>query len=233
MDSLLRVLSYLKPYRSLAAATLLFAVLTTLLDLVPPWLIKRIVDFLVDHGNAAAIYWSAAGLALAYLARNVSNYPRIALNNRVEQKVVFDLRSHVYRALQKPSLSYFENRSTGEIMSRVTEDVNNVERIFIDGVEQALTAVLTLLGIAVILFYLHWKLAAAALAPIPLLFLGAWKYTLRAQDLYQTNRERAARLSAPMNSSNSFPTGTTRSSGSAASNSPAGSAAASPSRASF
>ena len=63
-----------------------------------------------------------------------------------------------YSALQRLSLSYFENRSTGEIMSRVNSDTEHVERIFIDGVEALLTASLTLVGITVMLFWLNWKL---------------------------------------------------------------------------
>ncbi|MFQ5716419.1 MAG: ABC transporter transmembrane domain-containing protein, partial [Nitrospinales bacterium] len=197
MKSLNRVLRYLKPYKVEVALTLCFAIFTTLLDLVPPWLIKIIVDQLVvGGGEETTVYWVVAALALAFLGRNFSNYQRISLNNRLEQKVVFDIRSQVFQALQKLSLNYFENRSTGEIMSRVNDDVTYVERIFIDGVEQVVTAALTLLGIAFILFYLHWKLALVALIPIPFLIMGAWGYTHRAHDLYYTQRERAARLNS-------------------------------------
>ncbi|MCZ6541090.1 MAG: ABC transporter transmembrane domain-containing protein, partial [Nitrospinae bacterium] len=194
MKSLLRVLGYLKPYKTFVALTLGFAVLTTLLDLVPPWLIKMVVDRLVDHVDDVWLYAFVLGLVLAYFGRNYSNYKRILINNRLEQKVVFDIRSHVYRALQKLSLNYFENRSTGEIMSRVNDDVTHVERIFIDGVEQVVTATLTLVGIMIILFYLHWKLAVASLIPIPFLVIGAWKYTVRAHSLYHQVRERAAKM---------------------------------------
>ncbi|MCH8931567.1 MAG: ABC transporter ATP-binding protein [Nitrospinae bacterium] len=194
MKSLLRVLGYLKPYKTFVTLTLGFAVLTTLLDLVPPWLIKVIVDRLVDHVDDGGLYAFVLALVLVYFGRNYSNYKRILINNRLEQKVVFDIRSHVYRALQKLSLNYFENRSTGEIMSRVNDDVTHVERIFIDGVEQVVTATLTLIGIMIILFYLHWKLAVASLIPIPFLLIGAWKYTVRAHSLYHQVRERAAKM---------------------------------------
>jgi ATP-binding cassette subfamily B protein/subfamily B ATP-binding cassette protein MsbA len=196
MKSLFRVLSYLKPYTRLVVITLIFAVTTTLLDLVPPWLIKVIIDQLVYDTGTAWIYWATIGLFVVYCARNFSNYKRIMVNNKVEQKVVFDLRSEVYRALQKLSLSYFENRSTGELMSRVNDDVNYVERIFIDGVEQVVTAVLTLIGITIILFALHWKLALVALLPIPILIFGAWKYTLRAHSLYLLVRQRAGKMNS-------------------------------------
>ncbi len=192
--SLMRVLAYLKPYKKWAALTMGFAVLTTLIDLVPPWLIKLIVDHLVDGQNGGWIYLMVVGLVLAYFGRNYANHKRILINNTLEQKVVFDIRSDVYRALQGMSLNYFEQRSTGEIMSRVNDDVTYVERIFVDGMEQLVTAVLTLVGIMVILMFMHWKLALASLVPIPFLIYGAWAYTKRAHDLYHNVRERAAKM---------------------------------------
>ncbi len=201
MQSLSRVLSYLKPYRTQVGLTLFFAILTTLLDLVPPWLIKVIVDELVADSGKDWVYWAAGGLLFVYFARNYSNYLRIMVNNKVEQKVVFDMRSEVYRALQRLSLSYFENRSTGELMSRVNDDVNYVERIFIDGVEQVVTAVLTLIGITAILFYLHWKLALVSLLPIPFLVWGACKYTVKAHSLYHLVRQRAAKMNSMLQDS--------------------------------
>ncbi len=201
MKSLLRVLSYLKPYKKRVAVTLSLAISTTLLDLVPPWLIKIIVDSLVESKDSLWIYSPIAGLAGIYLARNFTNHQRIMVNNKVEQNVVFDLRSDVYRALQNLSMSYFENRSTGELMSRANDDVNYVERVFIDGVEQVVTAVLTLVGISVILFYMHWKLAIAALLPIPFLIYGAWLYTSRAHDQYHVVRKRAATMNAKLQDS--------------------------------
>ena len=201
MKSLLRVLSYLKPYKEAVSFTLGFAILTTLLDLIPPWLIKVIVDQLIDDNGTTMIYWVIAGLIGVYIARNYLNYLRIKFNNQVEQNVVFDMRSDVYKALNQLSINFFENRSTGELMSRVNDDVNYVERIFIDGVEQVVTAILTLTGITVILFYLHWQLALVALLPIPLLIWGACLYTNRAHGLYHTVRESAAKMNARLQDS--------------------------------
>lgn len=201
MKSLARVLSYLKPYQKGVATTLFLAIATTLLDLVPPWLIKLIVDSLVESKESLWIYSPIVGLAGIYLARNYTNHRRIMINNKVEQNVVFDLRSDVYRALQNLSLNYFENRSTGELMSRANDDVNYVERIFIDGVEQVVTATLTLAGISIILFYMHWKLAVVALLPIPFLVYGAWVYTSKAHNQYHVVRKRAAKMNAKLQDS--------------------------------
>ena len=201
MKSLLRVLGYLKPYKKAVSYTLGFAILTTLLDLIPPWIIKIIIDELVDGIKTSLIYWIILGLIGVYFSRNFLNYQRIMFNNRVEQDVVFDLRSNVYQALNRLSINYFENRSTGELMSRINDDVNYVERIFIDGVEQVVTAILTLTGITIILFYLHWKLALMALLPIPLLIWGACIYTKKAHGLYHTVRESAAKMNSRLQDS--------------------------------
>ena len=201
MNSLLRVLSYLKPYKKAVSLTLGFAILTTLLDLIPPWIIKVIIDELVDGKKTSLINWVVVGLIGVYFLRNFLNYQRIMFNNRLEQDVVFDMRSNVYKALNQLSINFFENRSTGELMSRINDDVNYVERIFIDGVEQVVTAVLTLTGITVILFYLHWKLALVALLPIPLLIWGASIYTKKAHSLYHKVRESAAKMNSRLQDS--------------------------------
>ena len=201
MNSLLRVLSYLKPYKKAVSLTLGFAILTTLLDLIPPWIIKVIIDELVDGKKTSLINWVVVGLIGVYFLRNLLNYQRIMFNNRLEQNVVFDMRSNVYKALNQLSINFFENRSTGELMSRVNDDVNYVERIFIDGVEQVVTAILTLTGITIILFYLHWKLALVALLPIPLLIWGASIYTKKAHSLYHKVRESAAKMNSRLQDS--------------------------------
>jgi ABC-type multidrug transport system fused ATPase/permease subunit len=201
MKSLVRVLSYLKPYQKGVATTLLLSIATTLLDLFPPWVIKVIVDSLVDGKESLWLYGPIVGLALIYLTRNFTNHRRIMINNQVEQNVVFDLRCDIYRALQNLSLSYFENRSTGELMSRTNDDVFYVERIFIDGVEQVVTAILTLIGISIILFSIHWKLALVALFPIPFLAYGALIYTTKVHDQYHVVRKRAAKMNAKLQDS--------------------------------
>ncbi len=152
MKPLLRILRYVQPYRLLALTTLFCAGLTTALELVPPWLTKVVIDDVIHANRPGLLPWVIGGLMVAYALKNVFASLRIRLNNTLEQRVVFDLREQVFGALQRLSLSYYENRSTGEIMSRVNNDTEHVERIFIDGVEGLLTASLTLIAITILLF---------------------------------------------------------------------------------
>jgi ATP-binding cassette, subfamily B, bacterial len=196
VKSLLRVLHYLRPYRRLALLTLLAAACATAMELLPPWLIKVVIDDVIQAKQTALLPWVMAGLATAYALKTAFASLRIRLNNRLEQTVVHDLRSHVFSALQRLSISYFENRSTGEIMSRVTNDTEHVERIFIDGLEGALTASLTLIGITSMLFLLNWKLALLSLLPIPLLMVSASWFTKTVHGYYHHIRKGSGELSS-------------------------------------
>ncbi|MCP9448875.1 MAG: ABC transporter ATP-binding protein/permease [Nitrospira sp.] len=196
MASLVRVLGYLRPHRALAGATLLCAVCATTMELVPPWAIKIVIDDVIQIKQTELLPAALGLLVGAYALKNLFASLRIRLNNRLEQTVVHGLRTHVFAALQRLSLNYFENRSTGEIMSRVINDTEHMERIFIDGIEGAITAALTLIGITIMLFTLNWKLAVLALAPIPLLVLSAGWFTSKVHGYYRRIRKQAADLSA-------------------------------------
>src|SRR5437868_668146 len=131
---------------------------------------------------------------LASTRKNLAASLRIRFNNTLEQQVIYDLRSEVFAALQRLSISYFENRSTGEIMSRINNDVEHVERIFIDGLESLLMSSLTLVGISIILFSLNWKLAALSLLPIPVLVYSAAYFTNKVHHFYHLVRRSSAEL---------------------------------------
>ncbi len=195
MKSLRRVLQYLLPHRRLALITLLCAAGATAMELAPPWIVKVIIDDVIQAGQPELLPWTLAGLVAAFVLKNGFASLRIRLNNRLEQSVVHDLRCQVFAALQRLSVRYYENRSTGEIMARVTNDTEHVERIFIDGLEGALTASLTLVGITILLFTLSWKMAALALLPIPLLMLSAAWFTRTVHGYYHDIRRRSAELS--------------------------------------
>jgi ABC-type multidrug transport system fused ATPase/permease subunit len=176
--------------------TFLFAGLTTGFELIPPWLIKILIDDVIQAGRIELLTWVFAGLVGSYLMRNLCSSMRIRLNNSLEQQVVHDLHVQVFAALQRLSISFFENRPTGEIMSRVLNDTEHMQRIFVDGLEEIITAGLTLIGIMVVLFWLNWKLALIALLPIPILIMGAAAFTKRVHGYYREIRKGAAELNA-------------------------------------
>ena len=134
--------------------------------------------------SSELLFYTLIALA-SFFGKDFFNYLRILINNVFEQKAIFDLRSELYSKLQRLPIKWFDTRRTGDTMTRVAEDVPAMERLLIDGVEQGLIAILQIAGIAI---YLIWKdpiLGLTALAPIPLLAIGAIIYTRNAKDRHR------------------------------------------------
>jgi ATP-binding cassette subfamily B protein/subfamily B ATP-binding cassette protein MsbA len=197
MKSILRVFSYLRHYPAMAAAQLACAVGMTLAVFVFPNATGHVIDHIIPNPERHGEFplWIAIALA-GFLAKDGLNSLRIFINNIFEQQVIFDIRSDLYGKIQRLPLRWFDTRRTGDIMTRVVEDVTNMERVLIDGVEQGLVAALQVLGIGIFLFYLNPTVAAWATLPVPFLALGAWIYSTRGRDRYKNQREAASDLNA-------------------------------------
>ena len=124
------------------------------------------------------------------------NALRILLNNTFEQRVIFDLRSDLYSHIQFLPLKWFDERATGDLMTRILEDVNAVERVLIDGIEQGSVAVLQIAIVLAVMFRTNAHLAALALIPIPFLMGGALSYTLTAHRRYRLQRKASSAMNA-------------------------------------
>ena len=196
MKTVWRVFAYLKRYPWLATGMMTCAIVGTAMVLVPPYVTKQVVDQVVlEHHPEDLMYW--AGLAaLAFLLQQILNSLRILLNNTFEQKVIFDLRSDLYSHIQLLPLRWFDNRATGDLMTRVLEDVNSVERVLIDGIEQGSVAVLQIVLVLSVMFYRSWELTLMALLPVPFLAGGALWYTLTAHRRYRLQRRAASAMNS-------------------------------------
>ncbi len=192
-----RVWVYLLPYKGLALATVGCAVLSLACALTYPKLTEYIIDGIIEKdGGAQRLKWAVLAMAGAFLLRDLFNSLRIRINNHFEQNVIFDMRREVFGKLQRLPINYFDKRSSGDLMTRVVEDINNVERVLIDGTEQGTVAILCIGGISGILFYTNPFLAMVALSPLPLLAIGALWYTFTAHGRYRRQREASSAMNA-------------------------------------
>src|SRR5881628_2930864 len=132
----------------------------------------------------------------AFLFRDFFNIIRVRINNTFEQNVIYDMRRDVYAKLQRLPVGYFDQRASGDLMTRVIEDVNSVERVLIDGTEQGSVALLNIVAVTAIMFATNPTLAWVALIPLPLLTMGALWYTLTAHRRYRLQREAASAMNA-------------------------------------
>jgi ATP-binding cassette, subfamily B, bacterial len=196
MKTVWRVFSYLKRYPWIAAGTLTCAILSTLMVIVFPAATKWIIDDVVRAQRPDKLLPLIMLAAGAFLVQHGFNALRLVLNNTFEQRVIFDLRSDLYSHIQLLPLRWFDNRATGDLMTRVIEDVNSVERVLIDGIEQGVVAILQVVIVISVMFYLNVKLALLALVPFPLLVAGALTYTLTAHRRYRSQRRASSNMNA-------------------------------------
>ncbi|HWY50449.1 MAG TPA: ABC transporter ATP-binding protein [Chthoniobacterales bacterium] len=196
MKTVWRVFAYLKRYPLLATGMMACAILGTLMVIVFPGVTKWIIDDVVRQHHPEKLIPLVLLALGAFLLQHGLNTLRIILNNTFEQKVIFDLRSDLYSHIQVLPLRWFDNRATGDLMTRVIEDVNSVERMLIDGIEQGVTAILQVIIVLSVMFYFNAKLAFLALIPFPFLIAGALTYTLTAHRRYRLQRRAASAMNA-------------------------------------
>ncbi|MBI4324958.1 MAG: ABC transporter ATP-binding protein [Chloroflexi bacterium] len=191
-----RVAVYLWPYKLMALGTVGCAVLSLVFSFAFPKLTQFIVDEVIGKQQGGLLAPAMLGLIGAFLLRDLFNSLRILINNLFEQNVIFDMRCAVYAKLQRLPVNYFDQRASGDLMTRVIEDVNSVERVLIDGTEQGTVALLSVTGVLAILFYMNANLAWVALIPFPVLTGGALWYTLTAHRRYRAQRQAASAMNA-------------------------------------
>lgn len=185
-----RVLAYARAYKSLVALTLFCGLTTTLMNFVYPNITEIMIDRVI-RGSEYSLFWPIVAIGLAaFFLSDLMNGLRIVFNNTLEQKIAADLRRDLYAKLQKFSVKYFDERSTGQIMTRMQDDVVNLERVLVDGTEQGLILILQILGVGIMLFLTDWKLACFAMIPVPFLALSVAWYTGRAHRLYSLNAKK-------------------------------------------
>ncbi len=180
----------------MAVATVACAVMSLAFAFAFPKLTQFIIDEVIDQNRADLLTPVILALLVAFFLRDAFNSLRIRINNRFEQNVIFDMRCEVYARLQRLPVPYFDQRASGDLMTRVIEDVNAVERVLIDGTEQGTVALLSIAGVLIFLFSMNPSLAAVALVPVPLLMGGALWYTLTAHRRYRAQREAASAMNA-------------------------------------
>jgi len=196
MKTVWRVFAYLKRYPVLALAMLACAIIATLMVVIFPAVTKRILDEVVTGHHPERLLPLVLVAAVAALVQNGLNSLRLLLNNTFEQKVIFDLRSDLYSHIQTLPLRWFDNRATGDLMTRILEDVTSVERVLIDGIEQGTVAVLQIIIVLAGMFYLSPKLTLVGLSPVPFLAGGALWYTLTAHRRYRVQRRAASSMNS-------------------------------------
>ena len=176
-------------------------------DLLEPWPVKVVFDYVLGskkmpgwlaslvnsvagHDKMAILYFAALSVIAIAAVGAIGSYGEKYLTTSVGQRVMHDLRATLYHHIQRLSLSYHDQKKTGDVISRVTSDIDAIQ----DFVSQALLGivvnVVTLIGMLAVMFYLNWRFTLIALSVAPILFVVVYVYTRRIKKASRAVREK-------------------------------------------
>lgn len=175
MDTYLRLLQHMKPYWGRVLFAFLCMIIVSGSNLTVPWLIKNVIDDVLSRHDLYQLNIIAMGTIIIFLVRSLALYGQTYLIAYVGQRVIADLRDILFKHMQALSLAYYEQRRTGAIMSRLTNDVGVLQNAITAGVIDLVTEGILLIGSIGLMFYLDWKLTLLTMLTMPLV-----TYTIQA-----------------------------------------------------
>jgi ATP-binding cassette subfamily B multidrug efflux pump len=192
--ALRRALSYLESYKFDAASASLSLVIVSAANLVAPQLMRNAIDNGVANKRMAAVVISVAGLCMIAAGRALFTFLQGYLAERASQGVAYDLRVALFDRIQRLSFSYYDRVHTGQLLTRLTSDVEQIRAFISRGFIQLMAAVILLVGSVVILIVMNWRLALVSLATIPLSLMLLFLVGRRVGQLFGRIQKATARL---------------------------------------
>src|SRR5262249_39975384 len=205
-----RLLTYLAPYKWQVAIALVSIVLKAGLDVLGPFLTKTAVDKYIAHNPdthsildpwlSSRAMTGIAQLAALYLGTLIltffCEFLQVYFMQWTGQKVMFDLRSQIFRHLQRMHIGFYDKNPVGRLVTRVTTDVDAVNEMFTAGVVSIFEDVFVLVGILAIMLCMNWKLALVTFAVIPFIFWATMIFRVKVRDSYRRIRVAIARINS-------------------------------------
>ena len=187
-----------RPYKTRTILSVFSLLAATATALLPPLLAKYAVDDGIRQHDLQKLYWIVGAFLLAGLANWGMSYVQTYLTGWVGERILADLRNKLFGHLQRLSLGFFERNRAGVIISRLTNDVEALDQLVTDGVSSLVQNSLTLIGTAILLFILDWRLALATLAVIPFMSIATVLFRVRSTRAYRAVRERLGLVTATL-----------------------------------
>lgn len=180
-----RLSEFVRPYIWQMVFGFILTVTLTWLSLVPPMLMRRLIDEAIMERDRKLLLMLTLALLGVYIVSTLIGMVKNYLMTWLGQKVLYDLRTRLYEHVATLDIGFFESRRSGQIMSRITGDVAALEQFIVHSVPQMLIDLITLIGIAIVLFKTNIQLALIALFPAPLLIIMTVRYRQLAIVVYR------------------------------------------------
>src|SRR3954465_6283232 len=189
-----------KPYRARLTGLLLLIVVSAGLGVVPAFLLKRVLEAISANDTRALSISAGAMIAIA-IVTGVLGVIQTLLSNQVGQRVMHDLRASVFRHLQRLSLAFFTRTRTGEVQSRIQNDIGGVQNVVTNTATSIAQNVTTVVATVIGMFLLSWQLALFALALIPLFAWLTRRVGQERRRIAKTTQETLADISSQVQES--------------------------------
>jgi len=196
-----RFISYYKPHRGLFILDMGVAVLSAGLSIFFPILTRNLLKTYVPDKNVKLIVISLMVMLLVFVFRAIFNYIRIRWGHMLGVRMEYDMRSDIFRHIQKLSFTYFDNTKTGHIMSRISNDLNMIAEVAHHAPEDLLISVIVIIGSFIAMFRFNSTLALFALIPVPLLLIWGLTFGRKMKSGFRTVRQRIADINSSVENS--------------------------------
>jgi ATP-binding cassette subfamily B protein len=193
--NLRRIGSLFTPYRLRLGGVLLLIVVSAGLGVLPAFLLKRALEA-IGHNDTKALSFAAAGMIAIAIVTGVLGVVQTLLSNQVGQRVMHDLRTKVFRHLQRLSLAFFTNTRTGEVQSRISNDIGGVQNVVTNTATSIASNVTTVVATMVGMLFLNWILALFAFALIPFFAVLTRRVGNQRRRIAKTTQETLADISS-------------------------------------
>ena len=192
----LRLLQYLRPYIPKTLMAVACMILATSASLYVPWIVRDVIDGVLVNKDEALLNVITIGIVVVFALRGFFVYGQSYLMAFISQKVVIDLREHLFRHFQRLSISYFDRSQTGKVLSYMTNDVGVLQGALAQNVIELASESLALVGSLIAMFYLHWQLALLTLITVPLVAEAMKIFGVKLRRASGTMQQRAAEITS-------------------------------------
>ena len=203
MQSLKFVFQYTKKYRGILALTIISMLLLVGVELYAPWVVKTMVEIVtepsVSQDNLGRIAQLALLVLFVYVLRAVLQFIRSYMAHVAGWSVVADVRAMVYEHLQRLSLRFYEDKQTGQLMSRIVNDVDLLEHLIAHAVPDVIANSFLLVGVIVVLGNMNWQLTLLSMLPVPLIVLAVQGFTKYVRPAFRARQVVLGDLNAALN----------------------------------
>ncbi|MDR6884531.1 ATP-binding cassette subfamily B protein [Bacillus sp. 3255] len=195
-----RLFGYMKPYRKQMLPIIIIMMLVgAITKLTVPLLIREAIDKAIIPKDSSLLLIIVGVMLSVYIIQWLANTFRIKYTNMIGQRVIYDLRHDLFSHIQKLSFRFFDTRPAGSVLVRITNYVNSLQDLFTNGVVNLLIDVVQLVGIIIILLTFNFKLGAAIIVTVPIMFLISTKLRKKIRHAWQDVTMKQSRLNAHLN----------------------------------